>query len=498
MGIPLLTVAQLRAAEQTAALSLPPGELMQRAGKAASHAIDKFGTQRTEGKKPLTICIVCGPGNNGGDGFVAAAALQSAGHQVKCYLVGCERPTARDALAAFEHWRSSGGEISRVLPQGIQFDVVVDALFGIGLARPLAGDFLAAVNWMNAQPAVSAIDLPSGLDADSGSWVGGVAGVRADLTVSFIADKPGLHTAEGVDAAGRILIDGLGVALPEAGVSLVEPADFPELLLPRQRNSHKGKFGNVAIVGGGRGMVGAALLAGRAALRLGAGRVFVDLIGAPELGVDPQQPELMLRPVSTVGELQANVVGCGLGVDPTARAALLAAIERAVALVLDADALSLLASDSTLLDRVRERSASTVLTPHPLEAARLLACTATEVQANRIQATQRIARNCNAIVVLKGAGSVIAGPGGNLAINPTGSAALATAGTGDVLAGMIGALLAQRFEPWQATIAAVWLHGRGGEGCGGVGLLASELAQRSVEVLRALRAESGPSRQPGN
>jgi len=494
MGIALLTVAQLRAAEQAAAAGLPAGTLMQRAGTAAARAIEQLAAEQSGAARPLSVCIVCGPGNNGGDGFVAATALRAAGHRVRCVLLGGDQPVAPDAQEAFERWRSSGGTTDPAIPPTGPFDVAVDAMFGIGLARPLAGAFLAAARWLDAQPVVCAIDLPSGLDADRGVWVGGVAGAHADVTVSFIADKPGLHTADGVDAAGQVMVDHLGVQSPAAQSFLVDPADFPQLTAPRRRNSHKGSFGNVAIVGGNRGMVGAALLAGRAALRLGAGRVFVDLIGAPELGVDPQQPELMLRAAATIEQLQALVIGCGLGTDEAAHTALLASLQRDVALVIDADALTLLAADPALQHRMRTRTAVSVLTPHPLEAARLLNCTSSEIQADRPLAAQRIARAFNAIVVLKGAGSVIAQPGAGCAINPTGSAALATAGTGDVLAGMIGALLAQAVDPWQATLAAVWLHGRAGEGAGDIGLTASELPLRAIEALRALRATRGRGR----
>jgi hydroxyethylthiazole kinase-like uncharacterized protein yjeF len=237
-------------------------------------------------------------------------------------------------------------------------------------------------------------------------------------------------------------------------------------------------------------MVGAPLLAARAALRLGAGRVYVDCIGAPELRVDPVQPELMFRPHSSLEEIECAVAGCGLGTDDDARAALAWAIERPHALVVDADGLNLLATDASLRQSLLQRQAVTVLTPHPLEAARLLATSAHAVQADRIGAARRLAAEYRAIVVLKGAGSVIARPDGRATINPTGSPALATAGTGDVLAGMLGALIAQCFDGWQAVLAATWLHGAAVHGLGDIGLVAGDVAPRAVEVLRGLR-ESG-------
>jgi len=365
---------------------------------------------------------------------------------------------------------------------------VVDALFGIGLARPLQGAFLDAARWMNAHGArVIALDVPSGLDSDRGAWVGGVAGVLADVTVTFLGDKPGLHTGAGIDAAGQVHVDGLGIVAPAGDLQLVAPGDFGDIARPRGRDTHKGSFGSVLVIGGGPGMVGAPLLAARAALRLGAGRVYVDCIGAPEVRLDPVQPELMFRPYGSLEGIECAVVGCGLGTDAGARAALAWAIARPHALVIDADALNLLAADASLRESLQRRQAIAALTPHPLEAARLLAISANEVQADRIGAARRLAMEIRAIMVLKGAGSVVAAPDGRVAINPTGSPALATAGTGDVLAGMLGALLAQGFDAWQSALAATWLHGAAADGLGDIGLVAGDVAPRAAEALRALR-----------
>jgi hydroxyethylthiazole kinase-like uncharacterized protein yjeF len=315
-----------------------------------------------------------------------------------------------------------------------------------------------------------------------------VPGVEAQATVTFIGDKPGLHTGHGVDAAGHVVIEPIGTDAPASSGHLIDIDDFGTVRLPRRHDTHKGTYGNLVVVGGGRGMVGAALLAGRAALRLGAGRVYVDAIGAPEFRVDPACPELMFRPLSELDDLQAIVVGCGLGADGSARAALASVLARRAPLVADADALNLIAADPELQRHASGRDAALVLTPHPLEAARLLGCTASSVQADRALAARRLAQHFNCTAVLKGAGTIVARPDGQYAINPTGSPALATAGTGDVLAGMIGALIAQGHEAWSATQAAVWLHGRGGEGVGDIGLLADEVAGRAVEALRRLRA----------
>jgi len=483
MSIGLYTTAQLRAIEQAAQATLPAGTLMQRAGRAAAKWIDaRLGAARK-------VLVVCGPGNNGGDGYACARELAARGHAVECIALD-ESVTddARDARAA---WQRSGGRVLHELPADRRCDVVVDAIFGIGLARPLAGGYVEAVRWIESQAAfVVALDVPSGLDADRGVWVGGVAGVHADATCTFIRAKPGLYTADGCDAAGEVVVDGLGVDAPEAEGALSEPDQFEALLVPRRRNTHKGSFGSVAVVGGGLGMVGAPLLAARAALRVGAGRVYVDCIGAPDLRFDLAQPELMFRSLASLAEIDAIVVGCGLGTDDAAAGALAAAFERSVPLVVDADALNLLADGSRFSGAFEAHAAGRVLTPHPLEAARLLGTTAREVQADRIAAARALARQSASIVVLKGAGTVIAHPAGRWWINATGGPALATAGTGDVLAGMIGAFIAQRIEPVQAALAAVWLHGRAADDHGGdVGLVAGELAVRAADLLARLRGK---------
>jgi hydroxyethylthiazole kinase-like uncharacterized protein yjeF len=406
---------------------------------------------------------------------------------VLCVLLGAQQPSPTDARAAFQRWHDRGGAVLAALADR-RFDIVVDALFGIGLARPLQGEFLDAARWINEHAErVVALDVPSGLDSDSGAWVGDVAGVRADLTVTFLGDKPGLHTGAGIDAAGEVQVDRLGLEATSSEVGLTAPDDFPGVARARRRDTHKGSFGNVLVVGGGAGMVGAPLLAARAALRLGAGRVYVDCIGAPELRVDPLQPELMFRPHASIVDPECVVVGCGLGVDDAARSALAWSLARPGAIVADADALNLLATEPALRATLRTRPAPAVLTPHPLEAARLLKSSAHDVQRNRLGAARRLAVELRAVVVLKGAGSVIAAPDGRAAINPTGSAALATAGTGDVLAGMLGALLAQGFDTWQSVVAAAWLHGAAVHGLGDIGVVAGDLAPRAAEALRRLR-----------
>jgi len=504
---------------------------MQRAGRGAAEAIhgwldaQPLAAPAVDGE----ILVLCGPGNNGGDGYACAAALRRLGHRCVCWAA---RPGKRtDALAARARWSQDGGRIVADLPPAQGVRLVVDALFGIGMARPLDDPFLGALRWAQAQalPLV-ALDLPSGLDPDTGAWVGGVAGAPARLTITFLGDKPGLHTLEGIDAAGTIVLDRLGVDEPDGAAPagavramgrLNEPALFPLALQRRPSNANKGDFGSVAIVGGATGMVGAVLLAGRAALRLGAGKVYVHALGAPDLGVDPLQPELMLRPAAADGSYAtpADVVvaGCGMGTDAAAERALHCALAHPGGLVLDADALNLIGASAALRQRVRARApGTTILTPHPGEAARLLGVSTAQVQQDRVARALELAQSCAALVVLKGAGSVIAlapAPGaaqGHYVINPTGGPALSSAGTGDVLAGMIGALLGQFVRggdaagdgfapaaaPVQATLAAVWLHGRAAQDHGAqLGLAASDIALLAARALQRLRdAPAGDAR----
>ena len=479
MARSLFTVAELRAIEQTAQHDLPAGELMARAGAfAAAHIA------ATRAGMPSSVCVLCGPGNNGGDGYVTAAQLRAAGHNVSCVQLG--KPTTSDARNAFAGWREAGGETLERLPLKQTADVIIDAMLGIGQTRPLQGAMLAASQWINLQAAhVVALDVPSGLDSERGCWIGGVDGVLASETITFIGDKPGLHTGDGTDAAGIVTVNALGTHAAPTRTSLTDASDFPQITARRRRNTHKGTYGSVLVIGGNAGMVGAALLAARAALRIGAGRVYVDCIGAPEFRVDPMQPELMFRPAASIDDLQCIVIGCGLATDDAARRALQWALDSEAPLVIDADALNLLARGPALAECLTARSAATVLTPHPLEAARLLGIPATDVEADRVAAARDIAVRHRSIVVLKGAGSIVADTHGRCAINPTGGPALATAGTGDALAGMIGGLLAQSFDTRQATLAAVWLHGRAGES--DAGLVAGEVATRAMEELRRLR-----------
>jgi hydroxyethylthiazole kinase-like uncharacterized protein yjeF len=318
-----------------------------------------------------------------------------------------------------------------------------------------------------------AVDLPSGLHADTGQRLGAAA-VVATHTLSLLTLKPGLFTALGRDHAGQVWLDALGVTADGlATTALLSGADTLAALRPRAHASHKGSHGDLAVVGGAPGMTGAALLAARAALASGAGRVFVGLLDEHAMACDLQQPELMFRPQWWRGDpatLARSTVVCGCGGGMAVRAALPVLLSRCPRLLLDADAINAVAADEALAHALQARAARgqvTVLTPHPLEAARLLGSDVATVQADRLLAGRTLARRHGCVVLLKGSGSVIAVPDGTAWINPTGNGLLASGGTGDVLAGWVGGFWAQLAATQgdapsarQALLAAAWLHGR--------------------------------------
>jgi len=452
--------------------------LMARAGAAAAGLAHGLATM------PGPVIVLAGPGNNGGDAFVVARLLRERAREVVTVFTGDARRLPVDAAAAYAALRAAGAPIVAA-PPATRPSLVVDGLFGIGLARPLAAPYDGLVAWINAADApVLALDVPSGVNADTGSVPG--AAVNATATVTFLAWKPGLLTGAGLDHAGDATLDSLGTTVEAAsGVRLVWEglyASLPSPLARDRRSAHKGTFGTLGIVGGARGMTGAALLAGRGALACGAGKVQVGLLADDAPVVDSGAPELMLRSGAlALDGADALVVGCGLSQSDAARAALAAALAASVPLVLDADALNLIALDAALRAHVASRTAPTLLTPHPAEAARLLGVSTAEVQRDRVGAAQSLAAALRAHVVVKGAGSVLAHPQGDYAINATGNPALASGGTGDVLAGMIGALLAQRIDARDALRIGVCVHGAAADalvarGVGPVGLRASELA----------------------
>ena len=452
----LFNVAATRQIEHIIQLALSPHTLMQRAGLASAQLALAIAPHAR------SIWIACGPGNNGGDGLEAAMHLQSWGKHPIVTWLGAPDKVPPDAAASFKRAMDVGVSFSETPPS--HYDLCIDALLGIGIqARPPEGRMAAWIKCINSSTSpVLAMDLPTGLNADTG--VADPCSVKASHTLSLLTLKPGLFTAQGRDAAGLVWLSDLEACHTLSGNQneLTAWLAGPPLEMVRHHASHKGSYGDVAVVGGAPGMTGAALLAAAAALHCGAGRVFVGLLdGGNLLTVDTSQPELMFRPVNTL-DFSSMTVVCGCGGGDAVQTPLFKILSAKEPVVIDADAINNIAINDQLqrlLSTRSERTKSTVLTPHPLEAARLLGISVTQVQNDRLTAAQQLAQRFNCTVVLKGSGTIIAAPNQIPVINPTGNARLATAGSGDVLAGMIGAKLAAGNSAFQAACDAVYEHG---------------------------------------
>ena len=472
----LYTVDQGRQLDRRAIdeLGVPGFELMRRAASAALLSLRRHWPQARR------LAVWCGPGNNGGDGYLLAALAREAGLQVE--LIALSEDAHGDALMARTRFEFDGGRV-HPFEAGMELppaDVQVDALYGSGLNRAPAPAVSGLIERINASGVpVLALDVPSGLNADFGSCPG--AAVKADMTVCFIAHKRGMHTGQAADHVGLLELDTLG--LPDALWETFEP-DARLLhagqLPPRQRGAQKGNYGTVLAIGGDHGTAGAIRLCGEAALRSGAGRVHVatrdDNIGP----LNASRPELMAHAVGDRGNLSALLerasvlaLGPGLGQGDWSRALWRAALDAQKPAVIDADGLNLLAGTP------RRFKSPTVITPHPGEAARLLACDIPAIEGDRFMAVRELAKKYGAVAVLKGAGSLIADPDGRVAVCPWGNPGMASGGMGDLLTGVIAALLAQGCPVWEAACLGVGLHARAGDAAarkdGERGLLATDL-----------------------
>ena len=486
MSLTILTADELQNLEMRAANQLGADTLMKRAGAAAAELIMK--RLEDAGVEQRRVTLLVGPGNNGGDALACACELREKGAVVNVVLPGGRRPTSALALAQLERWTQAGGTTYDDPYMTEKADCVVDGLFGTGLANPITGDYLDAVLWFNERQALKvSLDIPSGLNPVTGHWTGSYPGCSADVTITFLCVKSGLYMCEGADAAGEIVLNELDVSVPLSPLSVIGTDEFPRVLRPRVKNSHKGDYGSVAVIGGTDGMIGASILAARAALISGAGRVTLECRAEHAPHVDMVYPEIMFatKPVN-LEDFDAIVLGCGLGTSAEAKARVIEALNCQKPLILDADALNIIAADIKLQDMVLARRAPTVLTPHPGEAARLLRRDTAGVTADRVAACRELAVQTGAIVVLKGAGTVISMRSSRTWINPTGSPMLATGGSGDVLAGMIGAMFAQGYDMVESVLAAVYFHGLSAEGLE-AGFTAGEIAPNAMALVHDAR-----------
>jgi ADP-dependent NAD(P)H-hydrate dehydratase / NAD(P)H-hydrate epimerase len=496
----LLTSEEMGQADRLAIEGGAPGlELMENAGRAVAEEVSKRFPDASE------VAVLCGPGNNGGDGFVAARHLLDKGYAVRLGFKGDPSRLPQDAAAMAKAWTGAVEPLSAELLS--RADVVVDALFGAGLARPIEGDFATLIEVVNASGLpVVAVDVPSGVDGTAGA-VRGIA-VRAAATVTFFCLKPGHLLLPGRELCGETRVADIGI--PASVLEIIEPKTFvnePGLWLLHfpwpTPQGHKYARGHAVVASGPAFSTGAARLAAIGALRAGAGLVTV---ASPKDAVEVNASQLtaiMVRPAGDAKELaelladvrkNALLIGPGVGVGESTRGKVMAALASKAAIVLDADALTSFASDpDALFTAIRGRAAPVAVTPHEGEFARLFGPIG---EGAKLEASRAAAARSGAIVLLKGADTVVAAPDGRASINATASPWLATAGTGDVLAGMVLGLLAQRMDPFDGVSAAVWMHGRAAQFFG-PGLISEDLPGMLPTVLRELTELSKKWREKG-
>jgi NAD(P)H-hydrate epimerase len=481
------TSRQVRELDRVAieVFNIPGYGLMTRAAQAAFDAV------RQQWPDARSVCVLCGAGNNGGDGYVLARLALAAGWQVSLQTLTDTRQLKGDAQQACQDYLAAGGQITPFTEQHALpgCDVLVDALLGTGLQREVSGVFAAAISHINRHPAkVLAIDIPSGLHADTGRPCG--CAVQADLTVTFIAMKQGLLTGQCREYSGRLQLADLGIPAQvfshvPTDQHIISTADIKAALKPRLRHAHKGHHGHTLLIGGAEGMSGAIQLAGAAALRCGSGLVSVATHPAHAAWLNLLRPELMVRGIESAQQLRTLLsglaghkvvlgIGPGLGRDYWAQQLLLLALDMELPLVIDADALNLLAG-------MNRRQDNWILTPHPAEAARLLMCDTAAIEADRVTAARRLQKKYGGVCVLKGAGSLVASAQG-IAYCSAGNPGMASGGMGDVLTGVISALLAQGLDSITAAQTGVQIHAAAADqaaaSAGERGLLASDVIEQ--------------------
>ena len=481
---------QLYLAEQVRALDrcaiaqfgIPGLTLMERAGAAA------FGLLRTRWPAARHITVLCGTGNNGGDGFVVARLALQAGLDVRLLQLGDTKKLQGDALASAEKFRQAGGCVELFNELDFSTDLIVDAVLGTGLERAVSGPWETALLAANRHPApVFALDIPSGLHSDSGRILG--CAIRAETTITFIGLKQGMFTGAGPDCCGRIAVDDLEVPgevyqTVQESARLLRWQTFAAQLVPRRRTLHKGDCGHLLLVGGDTGFLGAVRMAGEAALRTGAGLVSIATRPEHAALIASQRPELMCHGVEQPDALlpllaraDAVAIGPGLGQQEWGQRMLRRVLQSKLPLIVDADALNLLAMEP-------EQRESWVLTPHPGEAARLLGCTTAEIQADRFLAVSRLQQRYGGVALLKGAGTLISSaPGKQTGLCCEGNPGMASGGMGDLLTGIVGSLVVQGKAIKMAAEMGVCLHGAAAD----LAARAGERGMLATDLLPAIR-----------
>ncbi len=474
----LVTASQMRELDRRTIESGVPGqELMRVAGEGLADAIRKLADMHRLVDSP--VLFVAGSGNNGGDAFVAACCLHDEEWPVECWLACPESKLKGDALIHFKRMKKAGVPV-QILEQpdewkhaagcGTDAEIVVDGLLGTGVSGEPRGVIADAAGFINAvaeQSLIVAIDVPSAM------------AIRADLTVTMGLPKSDCVQPENLDAVGTLEVVDIGIPprlIDETGndaeLELIHPADLAPLFRRRPRDAHKGSFGHVLCMGGSKGFSGAIAMASRTALRAGAGLVSAYVPEAIHALVAPMVPEAMVHASMPDGKWTTILAGPGMGRTAATREQILHLLESSrVPLVLDADAVTVLADQ---IDAIAKAHCPVVLTPHPGEFATLFGLKVDEVQEDRIGMAKMAAARLGAVVVLKGAGTLVAAPDQRMAINMTGNPGMATGGAGDVLAGLLAGLAGQGIAPFEAACAAVWLHGRAGD------LAAAEKSQISI------------------
>lgn len=509
--IPVLSRAQMRAFDAHAIdkCKVPSLVLMENAGRGAADVIEREALSgRAEGRR---VVVVCGTGNNGGDGYVVARHLFARGARVETWLVGDAAKLTTDCRANHDAFVGLGGSAFTVAAAALDpfrlalasADLVVDALFGTGLDRPIGDLFAGVVGFINdARARKVSLDVPSGMNADTGTAMG--TAVRAELTITFAHLKLGHVTGQGRHLSGVVRVVDIGVPATlraEHAASKVEARDVRALLVPRPVDAHKYRAGHVAVLAGSPGKVGAALLAANGALHGGAGAATIVTWAEAATALESRVVEVMTSRLPTegddealkaaidaaLGNKRAVVLGPGFGTGERARSAVVHVLSTFKGpIVVDADALSTFGG---ALEGFAAAAGHTILTPHAGELARLLGSTSEEIESDRFGAAREAAKRAKGVVVLKGPFSVIASPDGRLVVNPTGNPSLATAGSGDVLAGVVGAI-ACALPPFEAAWCAAYLHGAAGDAWkarhGDRGLLAGAIAEELPHVFREL------------